>query len=367
MVEKPHRSVGTSPRNGKWLSLLVFAALGLLSFFAWRIQKAHEESNFAAETALASTTIVACIDADLTGRLGSLRRMAERWTIRGGTPEREFRHDAAALIADQPGFRALGWVDEDLYIRWVVPVEGNVFAFGLNMGFESLLQAALGEAKELRRPMATAPFELVQGGKGFLVCFPMYGPDTFEGFIFAGFNIQEWLEYVLRGRGRLSADDFEISASIDGVPVYGFAGGWADASGSGCSSATSATYVLDHRISVCVRPSLAYAAASRTNLPLITVSVGLIFSFLGAFVVHLLNLMRAEATISNQARRMLETEIAERAKIVEFVKIREQQFRLLLDSTAEAIFAINRNGACTFANPACLRMLGYEEIGRAHV
>ncbi len=33
--------------------------------------------------------------------------------------------------------------------------------------------------------------------------------------------------------------------------------------------------------------------------------------------------------------------------------------RLVLDSTSEAIFGVDTQGICTFANPACLRMLGY--------
>jgi PAS domain S-box-containing protein len=37
----------------------------------------------------------------------------------------------------------------------------------------------------------------------------------------------------------------------------------------------------------------------------------------------------------------------------------EEQVRLLLQSTAEAIYGINLDGNCTFANAACVRMLGY--------
>lgn len=38
----------------------------------------------------------------------------------------------------------------------------------------------------------------------------------------------------------------------------------------------------------------------------------------------------------------------------------EKRSRLLLDSTGEAIYGIDLNGRCTFANAACVRLLGYE-------
>ena len=38
----------------------------------------------------------------------------------------------------------------------------------------------------------------------------------------------------------------------------------------------------------------------------------------------------------------------------------EDQHRLLLDSAAEAIYGIDMNDFCTFCNPVCLKMLGYE-------
>jgi two-component system CheB/CheR fusion protein len=39
---------------------------------------------------------------------------------------------------------------------------------------------------------------------------------------------------------------------------------------------------------------------------------------------------------------------------------REERIRLLLDSTAEAIYGIDLSGVCTFCNSSCARMLGYE-------
>ncbi len=44
------------------------------------------------------------------------------------------------------------------------------------------------------------------------------------------------------------------------------------------------------------------------------------------------------------------------------LKKSEYRVRLLMDSTAEAIYGIDRNGQCTFANPACVQFLGYEHL-----
>ena len=40
----------------------------------------------------------------------------------------------------------------------------------------------------------------------------------------------------------------------------------------------------------------------------------------------------------------------------------EDKLRLLLDSTAEAIYGIDLEHQCRFCNPACLRALGYEHV-----
>ncbi len=50
----------------------------------------------------------------------------------------------------------------------------------------------------------------------------------------------------------------------------------------------------------------------------------------------------------------IERRAAERA-----LRESEAQFRLLLESSPEAIFGVDTQGMCTFVNPACLRMLGY--------
>jgi PAS domain S-box-containing protein len=54
--------------------------------------------------------------------------------------------------------------------------------------------------------------------------------------------------------------------------------------------------------------------------------------------------------------------VRERRVAVEELRESEDKLRLLLDSTAEAIYGIDLQHRCTFCNPACLRTLGYEQV-----
>ena len=56
-------------------------------------------------------------------------------------------------------------------------------------------------------------------------------------------------------------------------------------------------------------------------------------------------------------------EVVERKHAEEALRESEEHARLLLDSTAEAIYGVDLEGNCTFCNPATLRMLGYRETG----
>ncbi len=53
-------------------------------------------------------------------------------------------------------------------------------------------------------------------------------------------------------------------------------------------------------------------------------------------------------------------DVTDRKKLQEQLSQQEDQVRLLLASTAEGIYGIDLQGNCTFANRACVQLLGYE-------
>lgn len=56
----------------------------------------------------------------------------------------------------------------------------------------------------------------------------------------------------------------------------------------------------------------------------------------------------------------LEKEVNRAIAAEEALRENEENVRLLLNSTAEAIYGVDTEGCCTFCNPACLKILGYE-------
>jgi len=57
-------------------------------------------------------------------------------------------------------------------------------------------------------------------------------------------------------------------------------------------------------------------------------------------------------------------DISERKHAEEALRQSEMRVRLLLDSTAEAIYGVDNHGMCSFANPACVRMLGAKDTSQ---
>jgi len=56
----------------------------------------------------------------------------------------------------------------------------------------------------------------------------------------------------------------------------------------------------------------------------------------------------------------IERDITDLVRTQKELREREEHIRLLLNSTAEAIYGIDSNGNCTFCNQACVKMLGYD-------
>lgn len=119
---------------------------------------------------------------------------------------------------DYPGFNIKPKGDFEHYyvIRYIEPVEINVEAVGLNIGFEKNRYAAILKAIETGRAALTQRILLVQDATknpGFLLLLPMYKKNhdlstienrhkAFNGFIYAPFVGKNFLDDLTSSQGR---------------------------------------------------------------------------------------------------------------------------------------------------------------------
>jgi signal transduction histidine kinase len=186
-----------------------------LAFASWYTLQRHEDAQLEAEVAALGQQHIRRIDALLVSEQRALRRMAVRW-VEGCYPSQEaWEADAHAYIEDFPVFQAVEWVDPQHRVQWVVPIKGNEAAVGLDLSFEPHRKLALEAAKSKGKPTVSAPVDLVQGGKGFLVYVPIHREDRFEGFILGVYRTSELFDFVFQGQSEVSA-----TVSYKGTPIY---------------------------------------------------------------------------------------------------------------------------------------------------
>ncbi len=328
MIAHSKKIISSEPRiNNLWLPILIGSLLfTLVLIFWWSLRQEDRagQRNLVLEHA---NKLSKDIQADMRSRIPALKRIVSRWEFNGGTPESSFKNDAGHYVVDLPGFQALSWIDKTLHVRWVVPLAGNEKAVGLDLGFEENRRNALEHAKNTKMPVMSKPIDLVQGGKGFIIYFPIYTKQGYDGLLSAVFRIKPWLNHVFRTDNISNeASDFKIQVTIGGIPVYTQAG-WEELQ-EGYFDANAAAIVMGHKILISCRPTNFFFAHHKNNHALIALLVGSILAILISFIVQLFQKTSAEAWRTYSTQKTLEFEIENHDKTTKDLKQASAQLTL---------------------------------------
>lgn len=299
------RSNGLTILTGLLMSALITALWWGLNLR----EQAELQKNLTAEASYLTTIV----DADLRDRLPALAQLEKRWLLHGGTPRNEFESDANSYVNDMPGYQAIEWVDASLHVRWIVPLAGNESALNLDLGFAHSRRAAVERAVTSMQPTMSAPIDLVQGGKGFLIYYPIRLHGEFDGLIMAVFRIQTWLEYVfsLEATHRKTDDNFRLLITLDNETVMR-QNGWTELDHG--PEASSATQIMGHDLSIRLRPTPSFLARHNSRLPELMAVLGGLLALLVTMVVYLLQTASHEARTIRVTKLALENEMSERRR-----------------------------------------------------
>jgi diguanylate cyclase (GGDEF)-like protein/PAS domain S-box-containing protein len=302
--------------------------------------------------------MLAIVNADLNNRIHALQRIVKRWELHGGTPRDEFVSDAQAIMADNPGYLAIEWVDARFNVQWITPLAGNEAAQGLNLAFEKQRRIALKLARDQRTPTLSSPVDLVQGGKGFLVYCPIYLQEQFGGFILAVFRAEEWLSHLVGSGGKQHKPaDFHTAVSIDDHAVFEDKH-WSTTEEFRWDAQATAT-IFGHRFMIKSRPTEHYIQQSDTRLPELIFALGLLLSLLISIIAYLFQRSQKAVQLSTTGKIALEREISTRKMVEQQLATGKQRLTYILEGTNAGTWEWNvQTGEATF-NERWADIIGY--------
>jgi len=374
----------------RWVSLPAATAVATLALVGWQAILVQEGSHLAQTTRERGHEAVTAIEALLDARLRAIERMAERWQRRGRTPRFEWLADAERYLADERGFVTIEWVDAALEPRWTVRGEsGERLALEhgkhLDHGQHLELRGAMLEARARQRLTLSRTIVLPSGERAVVAYAPLLVGGESDGFIAAVLSVSEVVEAALERLPEFGPELGVVLAIVEeGALIHGEPPPSDGRAARFAYETAAAARNLEWRARVW--PEARWLAEASSPLPALALAAGLVLALLVGLAVEFGLTARARARELERANRELAAEIEERQRAEEAVRrlnarleshiaertaearASEARFRLLLESTGEGIFGVDREGRCTFANPACVRMLGHrsasELLGR---
>src|ERR1700720_4118444 len=179
--------------------LLLPAIFFLGSFVAvltfWQLLLGHRRVEIHAVTDDQASFVKSKLESELRARILPLVRLAGRWQVLGN--DREKKSAAELMRSGYPAYQAVEWVDPTLLVRWVTP-SSDESDLGVDLSADATRRAAFQAAEQNRDVIVVRPVNLLQGGRGLLVCVPVYTPHKLGGFVVGVFRYQDLISSILQ-------------------------------------------------------------------------------------------------------------------------------------------------------------------------
>jgi len=277
----------------------------------WQMLESHWRAEMQAAVKEQASFVKTKTESELRARILPLERLALRWQSRDRSDE-DMEADARLVMSGYPAYQAIEGVDSKFHVLWVAPGEGNGAEIADDLGAVPGLRATLEDADDSKSTMVVPRVDLRQGGRGFLVCVPMYSGQELSGFLVAVFRYQELLSSILQG----VAPDYWVAVYDGNESVYSRTVG---------QPARERPYVQEANIEfqqltwrALVWPHSWAAAYVRSPLPTVVFGGGILMALILAFAVYMaetaqLNVKKLEATNRELERQITGREQAEEA------------------------------------------------------
>lgn len=349
-----------------WPARLALAALllglCLISLLLWQRLLIAQQERVAERVGYQARSLARQLETSLHDQVAGLRRIALQWGHRGRIPMDEWLLDSRFALERFKGYQAIQWLDADLSMRWIEPLQGNEAArqFRLTPAHPNFNLAI--RAKASGEPRFSNSFALLQGGRGFILYTPLYIHDehnerVFDGFLQGVFRVEGLMDELL---SHADSHDFSVYLLEAGRPIYSHE--QPDALDA-LQQEVPLDLLNNQSFTLRLKPTEQLVQRLATPLPQVVLGASLTISLLlvAAIGLALGNARRASALLAGNRR--LSEELEQRAKIEQVLRDSRERLQLVLDltdSSHDGLFIIDpQNRDILHMNQATHNSLGY--------
>ncbi|RMH83164.1 diguanylate cyclase [Pseudomonas sp. AOB-7] len=310
---------------------LLLVVLSSASVLLWRQLEGERQQRLEERLGYQARSLARQLESTLHLEVASLERIARLWNSLGRLPRASWEEEVAHALRGFPAYQSIQWVGEDLRMRWLLPLAGNEAALNFRLTADHPNYPLAMQARDSGEQRFSNSFELVQGGRGFVLYTPLYrdegGARVFDGFIQGVFRVEPLMQQLL---GQIDRDAFNLELLENGHSL--FRHGQVD--GAPELSQRVDLQLLNNRgFSLRLSPTAQLLAQLNTPLPGVVLGAGLAISLLlvAALALALENSRRAHAL--QVANRRFKVEATRREETEQRLSENRERLQLVLDLT----------------------------------
>jgi signal transduction histidine kinase/CheY-like chemotaxis protein len=289
--------------------LLLPTIFGLTTVIAalilWQLLLGHRRIEIQAATKEQALFVRTKTESELRASILVLEQLAARWKARGQQSDAGMESDVELAMSGYPAYQAIEGIDPSYRVQWVTPQNRNPHELGADLNQDEPTRTVLRSAQESREAVVSHPVSLRQGGKGLLICVPVYSHDRLSGFLLGAFRYQALLSPILQD----VAPDYWIEIYDGGEQIYNRSSGsqpdkkWVQTADIQFQQVTWRAYAW---------PKPETLAYTRSPLPQVAFVAGILLAGMMAFAVYMAETAQLRARALVKANTNLEKEIVGR-------------------------------------------------------
>ncbi|WP_068825056.1 sensor domain-containing diguanylate cyclase [Pseudomonas sp. BMS12] len=343
------------------LVLLLLVLCGA-SLMLWRQLEQSQQERLNERVGFQATALARQLENTLHTEVESLSRIARLWNNLGRLYREDWNTEAELTLRGFPAYQSVQWVGPDLKMRWLLPLQGNEAARDFRLTPEHPNYALAMQARDSGEQRLSNSFQLVQGGRGFVLYTPLYltgtqGQRQFDGFLQGVFRVEPLMDELLN---HLDRNDFSLRLLENGHSLYS-----RERPGTLPDRAVEVPLSLlnNDSFSLQLSPTEKLLQQLSTPLPQVVLGAGLAIGMLlvAALALALENARRAGAL--QQANRRLQVEATRREAIEQSLRDSRERLQLVIDltdSSHDGLFIFDTaNRELLHMNQATYSALGY--------